>query len=465
MGEKCKGVAGVNTKVKNISLSLFIATLLFVTSVTAIGAVLISYEVKQFHTYVEYLSRVKQKVILLGLLAESELRQNRDLSAKEVESNTEYSFQDAVYSLKPNDSLNYVEAVARKVFHQAEQYLSSVYQQGSSVLYFRSYSGNKLILEYPIDGLKNDKDAFDLALCAEEMTCLVAAWKGQLVDRVLISLPFKSKSSNEMALSIMSPVYYKGELVGEFGSQIYLEQLYGEGKSITTTTTNGSKQIIIYFSDYPWEKFAYTQSFMADNTNLIVYQYPFSKVIIDYSFLYVIYFIVALAYFVKVQESKQSRLKLATALTDVTKDELTGLFNRRVYKDKTFQSRLVTESYSVLAIDGDRIKRINDRYGHHVGDEVISIIANTMKKVFRNSDYLIRTGGDEFVAILPGCSRSQASILATKLQAAVKENRLKTLDIEISISVGLASGETNENVEDVIVRADEALYKMKQQRV
>ncbi|MCV5225476.1 GGDEF domain-containing protein, partial [Escherichia coli] len=75
-----------------------------------------------------------------------------------------------------------------------------------------------------------------------------------------------------------------------------------------------------------------------------------------------------------------------------------------------FKRRLKTAPYSVIAIDGDRIKRINDRYGHHVGDEVIEIIADAMRKVFRTSDYLVRTGGDEFIAILPGCSISQSSM-------------------------------------------------------
>ncbi len=117
-----------------------------------------------------------------------------------------------------------------------------------------------------------------------------------------------------------------------------------------------------------------------------------------------------------------------------------------------------TAPYSVIAIDGDRIKRINDRYGHHVGDEVIEIIADAMRKVFRTSDYLVRTRGDEFIAILPRCSISQSSMLAKKLRSVVKDNRLKTLEIEVSVSIGVAA---NESLQDVIIRADEDLYEMK----
>ncbi|EJI6686943.1 diguanylate cyclase [Vibrio parahaemolyticus] len=337
---------------KSIALSFFVATLLFATSTMMIGAVLISYEVKQFNTYANNLAKIKQKVILMGLLTEAKLEQYKGLSVDEVEAQTEFSFQDAIYSLSPYEKLNYVEAVARKSLHQA----------------------------------------------------------------------------------------------------------------VDVQISNGNKQMVIYFSGYPWPSFAYTQSFVADNNNLIVYMYPFSKVMVDYSFLFVIFFLATLAYYNKAHESKESKLRLATALTNVTKDDLTGLLNRRVFKDSEFKRRLKTAPYSVIAIDGDRIKRINDRYGHHVGDEVIEIIADAMRKVFRTSDYLVRTGGDEFIAILPGCSISQSSMLAKKLRSVVKDNRLKTLDIEVSVSTGVAANESHESLQDVIVRADEDLYEMKKRR-
>lgn len=454
----------MNVNLRNVSLSFFIATLLFVTSVVTIGAVVFSYENKQFRSYVEGLSKVKQQVILLGLLTESQLDQHQNSSAESIESQTSLSFRDAIYSLDSSKKLNYVEAVARKVFHEAEQYLSNVYKDTASVLYFRSYTGNKLIVERPVEGLENNKSAFDLEVCKENISCAKEAWKGQLTDRVLFSKPFKSSSTGEYALSVMSPVYHHGELVGEFSTQMHLTVLYQEGKAVKSIINNGNKQLIIYFPGYPWTHFSYTQSYMADNNNLIVYQYPFSKLLVDYSYLYVIFFIVAFAYFSKAHESNQNKMQLANALTDVTKDELTGLYNRRLFKDNTFKNRLAEASYSVMAIDGNRIKKINDCFGHHVGDDAIAIIAESMKKVFRNSDYLVRTGGDEFLAILPSCSESQASVLAKKLQGVVKDNRLKALDIEISVCTGLATSEEHEVLEDVIIRADEELYEMKKRR-
>ncbi len=454
----------MSINIKNVSLSLFIATTLFVTSVSAIGALLLSYEVKQFHSYVENISKIKQQVILLGLLTESQLEQYEGTSLEELESLTNFSFQDAVYSLDPTEEFTYVETVARKVFHQTEDYLSNIYKDPASLLYFRSYTSNKLILERPLPGLEHNEGVFDPALCKQHIDCVLAAWKGQLTDRVLFSKPFKSTTTGEFTFSIMSPIYYKDKIVGEFSTRVELAQLYSEGKAVDTVISNGNKQIIIYFPSYPLSHLAYTQSYMADNNNLIVYQYPFSKILVDYSFLFILFFLASMAYFTKAYESNQNKMQLEDALTDSTRDELTGLYNRRLFKDDMFKTRLENAPYTVMAVDGNRIKRINDRYGHHVGDNAIEIIAESMQKVFRNSDFLVRTGGDEFLAILPNCSLSQASVLSDKLQGVVKDNRLKTLDIEISVSTGLATQDEHESLEDVIIRADEELYQMKKQR-
>lgn len=449
---------------KNIYLSFFFATLLFTTSMTMIGAMLISHEVKQFKIYTQGISKTKQKVTLLGLLMESELARYEGKTAKEIGELTEFSFQDAVYALETGSELDYVESVARKVLHEAEGYLSNVYERIDVVLYFRSYTANKFILENPIEELSGLAAPFDVDWCKETNSCVLAAWKDQLADRILVSIPFKTTYSDSRAFSIISPVYYQGQIVGEFGEQIFLDSLESEGKALKVDINSGNKHVVVYFPHYPWPDFAYTQSYVADNNNLIVYKYPFSKILIDFGFLYLIMFAVIFGYYSKAQESKESKIQLANAISDATKDELTGLFNRKVFKEQAFKNKIKMTTFTVIAIDGDRIKRINDKYGHHVGDEVISIIADAMKKVFRATDYLIRTGGDEFIAILPDCSESKSLMLAKKLRSVVKENRLKSLDIDVSVSTGIAMSTEHETLNDVIMRADEDLYECKRKR-
>ncbi len=195
----------------------------------------------------------------MGLLTEAKLEQYKGLSVDEVEAQTEFSFQDAIYSLSPYEKLNYVEAVARKSLHQAEAYLSNAFNRQMPLCTFASYTlRSKLILERPIKALEGVKATFDVDWCKSNYSCVLAAWKEQLTDRVLFSLPFKTTYSDDMAISIMSPVYFQGELVGEFSEQLYLSSLYNEGKAVDVQISNGNKQMVIYFQGYPWPSFAYT---------------------------------------------------------------------------------------------------------------------------------------------------------------------------------------------------------------
>ncbi|MEX3071018.1 diguanylate cyclase [Vibrio alginolyticus] len=451
-------------KYKNITLAIITSTLLFITTLAGITMSVTSYREKQFNGYVETLKNIRQRIILFSMLTESELENHRLLSAEEIESSTELSFQDMIISEEPGAKLDYVEAVARKVLHDAEIYLFHTFEKPLYFFYFRSFTDNKFILERPVEGIDDKNIGFSLDLCQEYDYCILSAWKGQLSDRLLVSKPFDSVITGPETISLMAPVYLDNKIVGEYAALIDNEPFYEHGKAIKTSLSDGNRNIVIYHPGYPFPELYFSKSFVIDNFNVLVYKYPMTKVFIDYLALWPIFFMLGMMYFLKFSEAQQGKILLDNALTDVTKDELTGLYNRRLFKDDAFKARINIGPYAVMAIDGNRIKRINDRYGHHVGDDAIAIIAESMQKVFRNSDYLVRTGGDEFLAILPSCSLSQAFVLSDKLQSVVKDNRLKSLEIEISVSTGLAICEENESLEDVIIRADEELYEMKKQR-
>ncbi len=454
----------MSIKYKNIAYALFVSALMFVTTVTLVTMARTSVENTQFKNYSELVKNIKQRIILLSLLTESELKNNHLLSVEEVESRTELSFEDMIISSKPDAKLDYVEAVARKVLHDTELYLFHTYDNQQYFSYFRSFTGDKFILQEPVEGLDHNNIGFELDLCKKYEYCILSAWKGQLSDRILVSKKFNSVITGDKTISMMAPVYFNQQLVGEYAALIEFSRLAEDGKAMRTMLADGNRNIEIYYPGYPLSQFVFSKSFVIDNFNVLVYKFPVTKVLIDLIPLWILYFVACSLYFNKLHEANERKILLNNALTDSTKDELTGLYNRRLFKDDKFKARLENAPYTVMAVDGNRIKRINDRYGHHVGDDAIAIIAESMQKVFRNSDYLVRTGGDEFLAILPKCSFSQASVLSDKLQSVVKDNRLKTLDIEISVCTGLATQDENESLEEVIIRADEELYEMKKQR-
>lgn len=151
------------------------------------------------------------------------------------------------------------------------------------------------------------------------------------------------------------------------------------------------------------------------------------------------------------------------------KDELTGLPNRR-YAFESLESMLhIRQRYgtpfSVMYIDVDKFKTINDTLGHDTGDYVLKWVATFLRNGFRSADQVCRLGGDEFLVICPE-SDEQATLAAARavLERVHEENRVKAVPFwDVSISIGLSQvlGD-GESVESLLKRADEAMYVSKQ---
>jgi two-component system cell cycle response regulator len=154
----------------------------------------------------------------------------------------------------------------------------------------------------------------------------------------------------------------------------------------------------------------------------------------------------------------------ALALTD----PLTGLPNRR-YLDERLAAEVTRaarfhQSLSVLVIDVDDFKRVNDVWGHHKGDEVLVWIARFLRSQLRGIDVVCRTGGDEFVAILPETSNDGAAALAMRIVDTLARLRQGSGsdDHPIKISVGHASlGPGTGDPESLVSAADQAMYRCK----
>ncbi|MBK3332423.1 diguanylate cyclase [Persephonella atlantica] len=162
----------------------------------------------------------------------------------------------------------------------------------------------------------------------------------------------------------------------------------------------------------------------------------------------------------------QNELKLMAST-----DPLTKLYNRRYFKEVSkhfvFSAKRENEPLSVLMLDIDKFKSINDTYGHDVGDKVIKTIANILTKNRRKSDLLCRWGGEEFLILLPNTNVEGAFSVAEKIRKTVENTDINVSDekqIKITVSIGISQMELKEedNLEPAIRRADEALYTAKE---
>ncbi|MFN8152323.1 MAG: diguanylate cyclase [Solirubrobacterales bacterium] len=151
-------------------------------------------------------------------------------------------------------------------------------------------------------------------------------------------------------------------------------------------------------------------------------------------------------------------------------DPLTGLANRRAWDEALEREMALAErrdeSFSILLVDLDQLKEINDRLGHPVGDTVLRSVARLLVENSRESDVIARIGGDEFALLAPDCNLLDATELAEKLRRLVEEESTAAAGIGgVTISVGVADWERGDDApEAIMLRGDRRLYMAKTTR-
>jgi diguanylate cyclase (GGDEF)-like protein len=129
-------------------------------------------------------------------------------------------------------------------------------------------------------------------------------------------------------------------------------------------------------------------------------------------------------------------------------------------------ARRFNQALTAMMLDVDHFKRINDRHGHHVGDQVLRVLADRCKSALRSVDLLGRYGGEEFAIVLPGATeQSAATVLAERIRRKVAEEPIDTDGgkVRVTISIGVATlDDEMRGSEDLFKRADAALYEAKQ---
>jgi two-component system, cell cycle response regulator len=165
------------------------------------------------------------------------------------------------------------------------------------------------------------------------------------------------------------------------------------------------------------------------------------------------------------------RLNVQASIELAVTDSLTGLYNRRYLE--THLGHLLEHSVNrgkalaVLTLDVDFFKAINDTHGHDVGDRVLQELAGRIKANIRNVDMACRTGGEEFVVVLPATDLDVAMKIAERMRKSVaakpfNSGALAPLNITASIGVAVLDG-IDDKVEDLLKRADQALYRAKRE--
>lgn len=167
----------------------------------------------------------------------------------------------------------------------------------------------------------------------------------------------------------------------------------------------------------------------------------------------------------KTEVAERQRMQAELEMLAIT-DPLTQLYNRRkfmeILEQELERSARYASSFALILLDIDHFKRVNDQFGHDVGDEVLRQLSRVVLQNLRKSDVVARWGGEEFILLAPLADAGVGRAIADKLRTAVRDEPLAgALPIAITISLGIALAVPGDAAGDLIKRADNALYQAK----
>ena len=169
------------------------------------------------------------------------------------------------------------------------------------------------------------------------------------------------------------------------------------------------------------------------------------------------FYCLAEAYNEMLEKSRQHQEQLSY---EATHDELTGLYNRKMFEDK--KEAFESEQTAMLIMDVDHFKEVNDTYGHEIGDKVLKKVADSLAGSFRLEDYVCRIGGDEFAVIMREMDPSLKEVVRSKISS-VQEKMAVSDDLpRATLSIGVAFSEDIGPEENLFKKADKALYSIKE---
>ncbi len=167
-------------------------------------------------------------------------------------------------------------------------------------------------------------------------------------------------------------------------------------------------------------------------------------------------------------DSEHLRSHLEETKQQAFTDVLTSLPNRHAYEvrlaEELARCRRYNTDLCMVVWDVDKFKVINDSYGHAAGDRVLKVIADTLSSCIRETDFLARFGGEEFVLLLPGTDLDATKLVAEKLRETVSETpfHFRDTDVSVTVSGGIAQLHKDETTSSLFERADKALYSAKE---
>jgi diguanylate cyclase (GGDEF)-like protein/PAS domain S-box-containing protein len=175
----------------------------------------------------------------------------------------------------------------------------------------------------------------------------------------------------------------------------------------------------------------------------------------------------AIQVFSDISSQVEALRKIETLEEIALLDPLTGLGNRRYtemcIRDRVAEHERYGRPFGVLFIDVDELKNVNDRFGHALGDEMLTMVSKTLLSNTRANDFIGRWGGDEFVVVVTAAEEASLAAIAERFRLLVEQSSLKvgSQDHRVTVSMGVTVSRPGDTAETIVQRADSLMYQSK----
>ncbi|HAT1577430.1 TPA: diguanylate cyclase [Raoultella ornithinolytica] len=334
---------------------------------------------------------------------------------------------------------------------------------------------NKIIdaNKYQFDNwLVRDDNVIDITRSAHTISIDRRALNDLLHGENITSHIYRDGYTKKNIISMLTPVFQNGLIKGIIVTDVNIDDL-------TTAFYTADRPVLwrflsLYVTDESTAGDIYFHRSILQSINIIKYQAnltPLYKLNVKLDLIYFIInnlwlvFIYALSTWLLCRYTKKQMARHAELSKDNITDTMTGLYNRKVLNDalshKIDAALAKHIPVTLVSIDSDGLKKINDTLGHHMGDKVIQSLGRAIEQSIRKSDYGIRAGGDEFLLILFDTDYAKS----LDVIARIKENLRHTdKDKRVSFSHGNYPLETGDSLESAINKSDQLLYVHKRNK-
>ncbi|WP_041054907.1 GGDEF domain-containing protein [Vibrio owensii] len=332
---------------------------------------------------------------------------------------------------------------------------------GSHAIYYRDFIEEFLIDRRNLD-YKVDKTWFT-ERCLEVGGCAKFSSNFDLNDSITISKLHKDIVTENTTFSLSSPIYNdKKEIIGDINIDMYIKDtpfLHDKTINFVNKNENSVKIIVKPKGDFIFPEIGMFFSEDIDNKHIIEYTVPIEKILEPYKIMSLIILVVNFSLSFSFISMFYNRKETISLMKQSRTDSLTSVYNRHILLSEEFLHSMKNGG-SLITIDGNKIKSINDNFGHKVGDLAIKLIANALTKSSNKDDYVIRIGGDEFLIVSPKKNIEDINNIMKKIDSELKNQEIFTLD-KISVTSGFSFFQDSSELDIAISNADMMMYKNK----